>query len=243
MVVSSFDHGELFALRHLLAYRSIVNSGAYENSDLLKVILSRSARSARRASASRDIERNFRIWNGRPWSPTRTWRNRIESLSVGQYSASVSMTVSPKASRCCGQRSAPPAMLFRGLAAAGLRTPAAYWAWAALCAFLVVVLVVTSIPDASFGIGFVLSCLLLLALLEHLLELGHRRIAVITSHTPSKAQERTPGPRLGNMLESHTNVGIGWHRHPGDVDEALVRDTARLRQGIEVTPARGKHER
>lgn len=35
------------ALRHLLAYRSIVNSGAYENADLLKVILSRSARSAR----------------------------------------------------------------------------------------------------------------------------------------------------------------------------------------------------
>ena len=78
--------------------------------------------------------------------------------------------------------SAPPAMLFRGLAAAGMRTPAAYWGWAAACGLLVVVLVLTAIPDARFGVGFIVSCALLLGLLEGVVRALRRLSSALRDH-------------------------------------------------------------
>lgn len=62
--------------------------------------------------------------------------------------------------------SVPPAMLFRGAGVARLRTPAAYRTLAGACTCLVALLVLLTVPDARFGVGFLAVVGLLLVLLE-----------------------------------------------------------------------------
>ncbi len=64
-----------------------------------------------------------------------------------------------------------PAALFRGVEGAATRTPAHAWWFAAGCAALVVLLVVTALPDPLFGVGFLFALLIVLALLEALVRL------------------------------------------------------------------------
>ncbi|MEX0747002.1 MAG: substrate-binding domain-containing protein, partial [Rhodothermales bacterium] len=62
------------------------------------------------------------------------------------------------------------------------------------------------------------------AAIEHLLELGHRRIAVITSHTPSKAQdERVKGAREAMVkggVDSQLIFSGHTEKHAGFSEEA-----------------------
>ncbi|HUF80716.1 MAG TPA: hypothetical protein VMN03_06245 [Burkholderiales bacterium] len=62
--------------------------------------------------------------------------------------------------------SVPPGALFRGIDAAATRTPAAWWLWTAVAAAAIAALVLLTVPDPRFGLGFVIVVALLLALLE-----------------------------------------------------------------------------
>ncbi len=62
--------------------------------------------------------------------------------------------------------SVSPAALFRGLEAAGLRTPRAAWGLTAMAAGVVLALLVIVLPDPRFGLAFVAATAALLALLE-----------------------------------------------------------------------------
>ena len=70
--------------------------------------------------------------------------------------------------------SVSPAALFRGLDGTGLRTPRRAWALTALAAATVAALLVASVPDARFGLAFVLATVVLLALLDGLTRLLRR---------------------------------------------------------------------
>ncbi|MGV3725207.1 ABC transporter permease [Hydrogenophaga sp.] len=70
--------------------------------------------------------------------------------------------------------SVSPAALFRGLDGTGLRTPKRAWALTALAAAAVAALLVASVPDARFGLAFVLATVVLLALLDGLTRLLRR---------------------------------------------------------------------
>ncbi|MFC6672178.1 ABC transporter permease [Marinobacterium aestuariivivens] len=72
--------------------------------------------------------------------------------------------------------SVPPAALFRGLDGGRTVTPRGYWLATASGALMIVVLVLSSLPDPLFGLGFVAVVALLLALLDGLVR-GLRRLA------------------------------------------------------------------
>ncbi|MCZ4315858.1 hypothetical protein O4H66_20860 [Comamonadaceae bacterium G21597-S1] len=72
--------------------------------------------------------------------------------------------------------SVSPATLFRGIDGAALRTPRAAWWLTGAAAALVLLLLVTSVPDALFGLAFVAATAVLLLLLEALAR-GLRQLA------------------------------------------------------------------
>jgi putative ABC transport system permease protein len=76
--------------------------------------------------------------------------------------------------------SVTPAALFRGIDTSIMDTPLRWWRRTALCAALLVALLLAALPQPLFGLGFVVTTLLLLALLEGIVRLirtGAHRIA------------------------------------------------------------------
>ncbi len=76
--------------------------------------------------------------------------------------------------------SVTPAALFRGINASVIDTPARWWRWTAACGALLVGLVLAALPQTIFGVGFVVTTLLLLALFEGVVQMsraGAHRIA------------------------------------------------------------------
>ncbi|MDX1595151.1 MAG: FtsX-like permease family protein, partial [Gammaproteobacteria bacterium] len=67
--------------------------------------------------------------------------------------------------------SVSPAVLFRGLDGATTRTPAAWWTATAVGTGVVALLLVASVPDPLFGLGFLAVTLVLMTLLEGVVRL------------------------------------------------------------------------
>lgn len=74
--------------------------------------------------------------------------------------------------------SVTPAALFRGIDACVVETPRRWWRWTALAGCALVVLLLVAVPQPLFGLGFVATVLVLLALLEAMVRsiraLAHR---------------------------------------------------------------------
>ena len=72
--------------------------------------------------------------------------------------------------------SVQPASLFRGEAKSSTRTPRGWWSATLACGIAIVLLVLAAMPDALFGLGFVLVIAVLLGLLD-LIVRGLRQLA------------------------------------------------------------------
>lgn len=76
--------------------------------------------------------------------------------------------------------SVSPAVLFRGIDGTQTRTPVRYWLLAAATGACLAFLMVSMVPDPRFSIGFIISVLLVVALLDQMvraLRLASRRLA------------------------------------------------------------------
>ncbi|HSS66896.1 MAG TPA: FtsX-like permease family protein, partial [Gammaproteobacteria bacterium] len=62
--------------------------------------------------------------------------------------------------------SVTPAALFRGIDVSMMTTPKRWWQWTAACGAMLIALVLAALPQTLFGVGFVATTLVLLALLE-----------------------------------------------------------------------------
>ncbi|GGO81526.1 glycosyl transferase family 1 [Marinobacterium nitratireducens] len=107
--------------------------------------------------------------------------------------------------------SVPPATLFRGIAGAVTATPPGYWVAAGVGATLVLALVLLTLPDPLFGLGFVLAVLILPALFDGLVLLlrklagrldDHRLLVGRLALRLALASLRRPGSPLRAMLLS-----------------------------------------
>ena len=76
--------------------------------------------------------------------------------------------------------SVSPAVLFRGIDGTQTRTPVRYWLLAAATGACLALLMVSMVPDPRFSIGFIISILLVVALLDQMvraMRLASRRLA------------------------------------------------------------------
>lgn len=76
--------------------------------------------------------------------------------------------------------SVTPAALFRGIDVSMMTTPKRWWQWTAACGAMLIALVLAALPQTLFGVGFVATTLVLLALLEGVVRMirsGAHRIA------------------------------------------------------------------
>ena len=76
--------------------------------------------------------------------------------------------------------SVSPAVLFRGIEGTQTRTPRRYWLLAGGCGACLGVLMVSTVPDPRFSIGFIVSVLLIVALLDQMvraMRFASRRVA------------------------------------------------------------------
>ena len=104
--------------------------------------------------------------------------------------------------------SVSPAVLFRGIGGAPTRTPARYWLLAAATAAGLALLMMSIVPDPRFSIGFIVSVLLVVALLDQMVRVvrlasqrlaGHRlldarfatRLALANLHRPGSPLRAT----------------------------------------------------
>lgn len=75
-----------------------------------------------------------------------------------------------------------PAALFRGIDTSIMDTPLRWWRWTAICGALLVALLLAALPQPLFGLGFVVTTLLLLALLEGVVRLIRASAHRIAEH-------------------------------------------------------------
>lgn len=94
--------------------------------------------------------------------------------------------------------SVQPAALFRSLQGATTRTPVGWWAATAAGCMLIVLLVLTLLPDAWFAVGFIGFVCGLLGLLE-LLVRGLRRAAIALDRRPALGRHFTVRLALANL--------------------------------------------
>ena len=78
--------------------------------------------------------------------------------------------------------SVTPAALFRGINASMIETPLRWWRWTAMCGGVLVVLLLMAVPQPLFGLGFVATTLILLALLEGMVQLIRKAAHGIADH-------------------------------------------------------------
>ncbi|MDX1594315.1 MAG: ABC transporter permease, partial [Gammaproteobacteria bacterium] len=162
--------------------------------------------------------------------------------------------------------SVSPAVLFRGLDGATTRTPAAWWTATAVGTGLVALLLVASVPDPLFGLGFLAVTLVLMTLLEGVVRLlrdgAHRlvegpqfagrftlRLALANLYRPGSSLRPTLlslGTALTLLVASALVVGTLLRTIDETIPErapALVfydipaRDLARFRELLAESPS------